>query len=71
MLPTPRQAGFIIGNSLTHMPLTQLVEAFDEQVLAAAGVTLGKTYPKPIVDFKESRDAALAGYQRIREPAAE
>jgi deoxyribodipyrimidine photo-lyase len=40
-------------------------------VLAAAGVTLGKTYPKPIVDFKESRDAALAGYQRIRELAAE
>ena len=42
MLPTPRQAGFIIGNSLTHMPLTQLVEAFDEQVLAAAGVERGR-----------------------------
>jgi len=34
-------------------------------------VTLGKSYPKPIVDFKESRDAALAGYRRSREPAAE
>jgi deoxyribodipyrimidine photo-lyase len=42
-----------------------------EEVLAAAGVKLGKTYPVPIVDFKESRDAALAGYQRIREAAAD
>jgi deoxyribodipyrimidine photo-lyase len=34
--------------------------------LTAAGITLGKTYPKPIVDFAASRDAALAGYQRMR-----
>lgn len=36
------------------------------EVLAAAGVILGKNYPRPIIDFKVSRDAALAGYQRIR-----
>ena len=48
-----------------HEPWTATAE-----VLAAAGVALGKNYPRPIVDFRESRDAALAGYQRIREPAA-
>src|SRR4051812_442883 len=37
-----------------------------KDVLAAAGVVLGKSYPNPIVDFKISRDEALAGYQRIR-----
>jgi deoxyribodipyrimidine photo-lyase len=44
--------------------------AASDAVLAAAGVTLGKSYPRPIVDFKKSRDAALAGYRRTREPAA-
>jgi deoxyribodipyrimidine photo-lyase len=37
-------------------------------VLAAAGVELGVTYPRPIVDFAESRRAALDAYARIREP---
>jgi deoxyribodipyrimidine photo-lyase len=35
-------------------------------VLKAAGVILGKTYPKPIVDHRAARAAALAGYQSIR-----
>ena len=38
-------------------------------VLAAAGVELGVTYPRPIVDFAESRREALDAYARIREPA--
>ncbi len=37
-------------------------------VLAAAGVELGRTYPGPIVDFRDSRQAALDGYARVREP---
>jgi deoxyribodipyrimidine photo-lyase len=37
-----------------------------ESILAAAGVVLGSTYPRPIVDFAESRNAALAAYARIR-----
>ena len=37
-------------------------------VLAAAGVELGRTYPGPIVDFRASRQAALDGYARVREP---
>jgi deoxyribodipyrimidine photo-lyase len=39
-------------------------------ILADAGVTLGETYPRPVVDFAASRAAALAAYGRIREPTA-
>ncbi|MFZ5679473.1 MAG: deoxyribodipyrimidine photo-lyase [Bradyrhizobiaceae bacterium] len=34
--------------------------------LAAAGVTLGKTYPEPIVDHKAARARALAAYAKTR-----
>ena len=34
--------------------------------LASAGVELGKTYPKPIVDHKVGRERALAAYASIR-----
>lgn len=34
--------------------------------LAAAGVTLGKTYPEPIVDHKAGRERALAAYAKTR-----
>lgn len=34
--------------------------------LEAAGIKLGKTYPKPMVDLKESRQRALDAYQTIR-----
>lgn len=37
-----------------------------ESVLEKAGVTLGQTYPHPIVDLKESRTAALGAYQYMR-----
>jgi deoxyribodipyrimidine photo-lyase len=33
--------------------------------LAAAGVVLGSTYPAPLVDLAQSRQAALAAYQAI------
>ena len=35
-------------------------------VLAAAGVTLGKTYPRPLVDHRIARDMALAAFQRMK-----
>jgi len=38
------------------------------EVLRAAGVELGKTYPRPVVDLKESRDRALAGYEALKKP---
>jgi deoxyribodipyrimidine photo-lyase len=34
--------------------------------LAAAGVTLGETYPEPLVDHAAARDRALAAYQHAR-----
>lgn len=37
-----------------------------QQELEAAGVRLGKSYPAPIVDLRESRQAALDAYQRIK-----
>jgi deoxyribodipyrimidine photo-lyase len=35
-------------------------------VLAEAGVELGHAYPRPIVDFRASREAALAAYGTIK-----
>jgi deoxyribodipyrimidine photo-lyase len=40
-------------------------EAPDE-VLAEAGITLGKDYPHPLVDLKTSRENALAAYDTIK-----
>ncbi len=37
-----------------------------DDVLAEAGVVLGETYPKPIVDLAAGRDRALAAYQKIK-----
>jgi len=37
------------------------------QVLAAAGVKLGKSYPAPIVDHAQARQAALEAFQEMRQ----
>ena len=37
-----------------------------ETVLDAAGVKLGETYPRPIVDHKWARERALAAYKKTR-----
>ena len=36
-------------------------------ILKEAGVELGTTYPKPVVDLKQSRDAALAAFQSLEQ----
>lgn len=36
-----------------------------EDILSEAGITLGKTYPEPIVDLKESRERALAAFKQL------
>lgn len=36
-----------------------------QEVLSKAGVTLGETYPRPIVDLKTSRERALEAFYRI------
>ena len=38
-------------------------------ILSAAGVTLGQTYPRPIVDVKRSRLDALAAFAALKESA--
>jgi deoxyribodipyrimidine photo-lyase len=40
-----------------------------EHILRDAGVALGKTYPKPIVDHGEARARALAAFQSLKEAA--
>ena len=36
------------------------------EILKQAGITLGKTYPHPVVDHAEARNKALAYYQQIK-----
>lgn len=52
---------------LKNLPNKYLFKPFDapEDILTEAKVTLGTTYPKPIVDLKVSRDRALNEYHRI------
>ncbi|MCU0759611.1 MAG: DNA photolyase family protein [Steroidobacteraceae bacterium] len=38
----------------------------DAATLAAAGVALPRSYPRPLVDLRASREAALDAYQRMR-----
>jgi deoxyribodipyrimidine photo-lyase len=50
-----------LPTALIHAPWEAPVDA-----LAAAGVRLGETYPRPIVDHAAARAAALAAFQQIR-----
>jgi deoxyribodipyrimidine photo-lyase len=45
-----------------HAPATA-----PRDVLAAAGMILGKTYPAPIVDHAKARDSALAAFKGLKE----
>lgn len=51
-----------LGNEYIHKPF----EA-PELILRAAGITLGKTYPKPIVDHAVQKDEALKRYAALKE----
>ena len=50
-----------LPNKHIHAPW----EAPDD-VLAEAGVTLGETYPKPMVDHAEARDKAMAAFEETK-----
>ena len=50
-----------LPNKYIHQPWTA-----PSEVLAAAGVTLGHSYPKLIVEHKAARERALAGYKLCR-----
>lgn len=53
---------------LRELPDKYLHRPFEApaEVLEAAGVTLGDTYPQPIVEHKAAREAALAAYEEVR-----
>lgn len=51
----------MLPNNLLHRPW----EAKPME-LAAAGIELGKTYPKPIVDHAAARERALSAYKSLR-----
>lgn len=55
---------------LTGLPEKYLHSPFDAPaaVLAASGVELGRTYPKPIVDHSAGRQRALDAYKLTRTP---
>lgn len=40
-----------------------------QDVLRAAGITLGRTYPEPIIDLQRGRDRALAAFSAIKKAA--
>ena len=53
---------------LAHLPAKLIHQPWEAapMELAAAGVTLGKTYPEPMVDHKAARARALAAYAKTR-----
>ncbi|WP_440959824.1 cryptochrome/photolyase family protein [Oceanicaulis sp. LC35] len=51
-----------LPDKVIHAPWTA-----DPSVLSRAGVTLGETYPKPIVDHGEARQRALAAFEKIKD----
>ncbi|MGF1449671.1 MAG: cryptochrome/photolyase family protein [Opitutales bacterium] len=51
-----------LPQSVIHQPW----EASDEE-LSEAGVTLGETYPKPIIDHKAGRERALEAFEKLKE----
>ena len=54
--------------ALKNMPDEYLFNPWEapELVLKEADVSLGKNYPKPIVDIKLSRENALHAYEKIK-----
>ncbi|MCA0450578.1 MAG: DNA photolyase family protein [Proteobacteria bacterium] len=56
---------------LAKLPTKYLFAPWEapDAVLAQAGVVLGKTYPKPIVDHGEARTRALAAFQSLKAAA--
>ena len=53
---------------LAKLPDRYLFHPWDApaDVLSQAGITLGETYPEPIVDLKASRERALAAYDKVK-----
>ena len=56
--------------TLRGLPAPDLHRVYElpTAVLTRAGVTLGTTYPRPVVDHAVARDAALDAYARLKDP---
>ncbi len=56
---------------LARLPVSDIHSPWtaDADVLARSKVTLGKTYPKPIVDHKAARERALKSFENLRRNA--
>jgi deoxyribodipyrimidine photo-lyase len=56
---------------LEHVPAKHLHAPWlaPANVLAAAGVRLGETYPRPVIDHATARNEALAAFRQMRESA--
>jgi deoxyribodipyrimidine photo-lyase len=56
---------------LADLPAKLVHRPFEasQSILDAAGLTLGDTYPKPLVDHAKARDRALAAYNKIKDAA--
>ena len=56
---------------LSKMPKKYIHKPWDtpSDILENAGVTLGDSYPEPIVDLKQSREEALEAFQSIKKSA--
>lgn len=54
-----------VPSAIIHAPWTASAGE-----LARYGVTLGETYPRPVVDLKQGREMALAAYQDMKSEAA-
>ncbi len=54
---------------LARLPASDIHKPWDadDAVLADAGVRLGNTYPRPIVDHGEARDRALAAFEEMKD----
>jgi deoxyribodipyrimidine photo-lyase len=53
-----------LENKYIHKPF-----AAPQSVLDKAGIQLGETYPKPIVDHAAARDRALKAYNAVKDAA--
>lgn len=58
---------------LAKLPNKYIHKPFEapKEVLAKAGVTLGKTYPNPIVNHAQARDRALSAYAEVTGKSSE
>jgi len=53
---------------LKNLPSTWIHKPWEcpDSVLSEAGIVLGKSYPKPLISLKESREEALSLYQELK-----